>query len=132
MTIKAIHPRFTLWLPSFGRETGHNSGFREAMKAVLIRSPRLSRLARIRDGFQAKGKKIAAFRPLFLLASALDQGLTGRSPPELVAARIPSRMAIMASSGMNHPPRIALASSISALLRAACVATGADEAEVAA
>ena len=41
-------------------------------------------------------------------------------------------MAIMASSGMNHPPLIALASSISALLRAACVATGADEAEVAA
>ena len=41
-------------------------------------------------------------------------------------------MAMMASSGMNQPPRIALASSISALLRAASVATGAEEAEVAA
>ena len=41
-------------------------------------------------------------------------------------------MAMSASSGMNHPLRAAFASSIAALLRAASVATGADEAEVAA
>src|SRR4051794_20892593 len=71
------------------------------------------------------GKKIAAKRPPFFHYRE-NQGLCGRSPLLLVAARMPRMIATSAISGMMKPPRSSLAFPVVAPLRAATESGAAD------